>query len=1037
MTSSRRAGAPRLIEWTGERCVPWAPDVQVVYEPLHRYMWAATLVGDRRVLDLASGEGFGAALLADSAQHVTGVDIDERTVQHSALNYGSDKIDFQVADATDLSRFADGSFGAVVAFEMIEHVYEQERVLEEIARVLEPDGLLVISTPDRRAYSDTSWSHNPFHVRELDLDSFATLMGRTFGQVAIWGQRTITGSVLAALNGADDTEPPARTFFIERTGDTWRSAPAPSPLYLVAVASNVQLPAVPSESTLADCGLELQRSAQAASASAANEQLAEAQGRLTRLQSELGERRRAEREATQRLADRELEVRFDHDRIAELTARTEQDRQTIATARTRSSQISWRLFDSARRKAIAALGGERSLRTRVVRRGLRMATGTSVPEPEPPSPIVLPVYPEPQVSLVIPVYSGAALTRSCLESIRDNTTEVSYEVILVDDAADAETKALLDHVRGARILTNETNAGYQESVRRGAAEARGRWLVLCNNDIQPQLGWLVSMLACADSADDIAIVTPKYLYPDYSLSEAGGVIWRDGTGGNYGRGEPPGEFLYEFRREVDYGSAAALMVRADFWRDVGGFDPRFAPMYYEDTDLCFQAREHSLRVMFEPRANVIHVEGATAGTDITQGPKRYQEINRVKFVEKWRRRLDEQLPANARNARRASNRHRGPHVLIIDHRVPMADRDSGSLRMRGMIRTLQELGCRVTFFPEDRHFVLPYTLELLLAGVEVWYDDVNARQELAEIGPGLALVICSRPHTTSKWLDLIRECAPTTPVIYDTVDLHWLREGRREALMAGSVGVALGPRAFALREIELALIRATDATLVVSPEEQAQVEADVPGAVVRVVPNVNDVRDDVPPADGRSGLIFIGGFEHTPNTEAALRLVNRVMPKVWERMPGVTVKMIGGQAPPEVDALASPLVDVTGWVPDVAPLFASAVAMVAPLSYGAGLKGKVTHALAEGLPVVTTPLGAEGLGAIDGQHLLIGFDDDQLARQIVALIDDRELWARLSAAGQQLVAERCSPAVMSAALEALLAGRQKLGPTASPITARA
>ena len=184
-------------------------------------------------------------------------------------------------------------------------------------------------------------------------------------------------------------------------------------------------------------------------------------------------------------------------------------------------------------------------------------------------------------------------------------------------------------------------------------------------------------------------------------------------------------------------------------------------------------------------------------------------------------------------------------------------------------------------------------------------------------------------------------------------------------------------------------------------------------------------------------MIFIGGFEHTPNTDAAIRLVRNVMPKVWERMPRVTVKLIGGEPPSEVEALASPMVDVMGWVHDVEPLFESAIAMVAPLSYGAGLKGKVTHALAEGLPVVTTSIGAEGLHAIDGQHLLIGADDDALARHIIALIDDPELWARLSAAGQQLVAECCSPAVMSAALGELLAGREKLGMCASPIPAGA
>ena len=698
--------------------------------------------------------------------------------------------------------------------------------------------------------------------------------------------------------------------------------------------------------------------------------------------------------------------------------------------------MSWRGFYAARAKVVTALGGERSVRTRLVRRALRIVAGNARGH-RPPAPIDLPVFREPRVSLVIPLYSAAWLTRSCLEAIRDNTSEVSYEVILVDDAADGDTKALLANVHGATIVTNKANMGYQESVKRGAAEAHGEWLVLCNNDIQPLTGWLVSMLACAESADDIGIVTPKYLYPDMSLNEAGAVIWRDGTGGNYGRGDPPGMFRYEFRREVDYGSAAALMVRTDFWRAVGGFDSRFSPMYYEETDLCFQARERGLRVMFEPRANVIHVEGGTAGTDVAEGPKRNQEFNRARFAAKWRRRLDEQLPPSDHNERRAANRHRGPHVLIIDHRIPMPDRDSGSLRMRGIIRALQELGCRVTFFPEDRHLVLPYTLELLSAGVEVWYDDFDIPEELAEIGPGLALVISSRPHATSKFLDLVRECAPLAPVIYDTVDLHWLREARRTAARPGADGVALGPRAIALREIELALIRATDATLVVSPEERAQVELDVPGAVVRVVPNVNEVREQVAPAAGRSGVIFIGGFEHTPNTDAAIRLVHNVMPKVWERMPGMTVKLIGDDPPSKVEALASPLVDVTGWVRDVEPLFSGAVAMVAPLSYGAGLKGKVTHALAEGLPVVTTAVGAEGLGAVDGQDLLIGADDDELARHIVALSEDPLLWARLSAAGQRLVAERCSPEVTLAALAELLNGRHKLGPTAGPVAARA
>ena len=176
--------AARLIEWTGERCVPWVPSPQLVYEHFHRYLWAASLVGGRRVLDLASGEGFGAAILAQSASEVVGIDIDPHTIEHSSRNYGAANIDFRVGDGHDLSAFDDGSFGAVVAFEMIEHVADQERVLTEIARVLGPDGLLIMSTPDRNAYADANEQENPFHVHELTTDEFAALLHTRFAHVA-------------------------------------------------------------------------------------------------------------------------------------------------------------------------------------------------------------------------------------------------------------------------------------------------------------------------------------------------------------------------------------------------------------------------------------------------------------------------------------------------------------------------------------------------------------------------------------------------------------------------------------------------------------------------------------------------------------------------------------------------------------------------------------------------------------------------------------------------------------------------------------
>jgi GT2 family glycosyltransferase/ubiquinone/menaquinone biosynthesis C-methylase UbiE len=1000
----RRKGAPRLIDWTGERCVPWAPDVQVVYEHLHRYLWAAEVVAGRRVLDLATGEGFGAAILARSAASVVGVDIDERTVEHAKLNYEADNLSFELADARTLTQFEDGSFGAVVAFEIIEHVSEQDSVLDEIRRVLEPGGVLIVSTPDREAYAKTN-PGNPFHARELLSEEFVELLRSRFANVATFAQRAISGSALEQLeHGSERLAAAGRSFVVERAGDEWRVAPGLPALYVVAVASDGELPPLPRDSTLADPELELKREA----ATAAREQL-----------------------------KRELE---------RLKARSVQDAATIASlneslndANRKLSQIegsvTWQLFQRVRATTFKLLGGRDSpggerlqaalrlvgrllLRGRVhsqlsgaPRRVRRVTRGTG--------PLSFPPVSEPDVSIVIPLYAHAELTDAALRSILDNTNDVSYEVILVDDSEDPPTKALLERVSGAKVIVNASNLGYLRSTKRGADAAAGRWLVLCNNDIEVEPGWLGELLDCGESDPSIAVVVPKYVYPDGSLAEAGGIVFRDGTGANYGRGEDPARCHYEYRREVDYGSAAALMVRTDFWREVGGFDERFEPMYYEDTDLCFEARRRGLRVMYEPRSEVIHVEGATAGTDENSGHKRHQARNRPKFVEKWGAELQAgHVEADRALLWMAANLRRGPRVLVVDHRVPTWDRDSGSLRMRGMLEALHDLGCQVTFLPVNALAAQPYTSELQRIGIEVLYG-IDLRAALRRIGPGLSLAILSRPQFAKEWLKQVHQYAPQAPVVFDTVDLHWLREARRAALTAGN-GAGLSRGVSAMRERELGLVRATDATLVVTEEERAHVISDVPEALVQVVPNVHEPRQSVPGPEGRRGVLFVGGFEHPPNVHGALVLVREVMPIVWRELGDVPVTIVGADAPAEVEQLASELVHVRGWVPDLDPVLDSARMLLAPLTYGAGLKGKVTQALAVGLPVLTTPIGAEGLDAVDGEHMLIGDSPAGMAQRAVRLLCDDALWRRLSNAGQELVAAHCSPAVMSARLGELL-----------------
>lgn len=253
------ASALRLIDWTGERCVPWAHDLQVVYEHYHRYLLAQRLVGGRTVLDLASGEGYGAALLAENAKAVVGVEIDARAVAHSKRAYDLPGLTFVEGSMVDLRAFPDGSFDVVTCFEAIEHVMEHERVLAEVRRVLKADGLFLMSTPDRLQYTDHSHQDNPFHVRELSTAELRELLEAVFPQVAIWGQSLVLGSLVLT------TEVPgtAEVLVLQREHDRWISGDSDvRATYSVALASRAELPTFPAHSLMIDPRLGLLRGAQ-------------------------------------------------------------------------------------------------------------------------------------------------------------------------------------------------------------------------------------------------------------------------------------------------------------------------------------------------------------------------------------------------------------------------------------------------------------------------------------------------------------------------------------------------------------------------------------------------------------------------------------------------------------------------------------------------------------------------------------------------------------------------------------------------------
>ena len=359
-------------------------------------------------------------------------------------------------------------------------------------------------------------------------------------------------------------------------------------------------------------------------------------------------------------------------------------------------------------------------------------------------------------------------------------------------------------------------------------------------------------------------------------------------------------------------------------------------------------------------------------------------------------------------------------VLIVDQAVPAPDRDSGSSRLVAIMRILRGLGCALTFVGRGVEFGGPGVDTLRALDIEVLCqpDVWSIPQFLAARGGEFDLVWVSRHHVAAECVAAIRRCAPQALFVLDTVDLHFLRE-RREAGITGDPEALR--RAASTRERELASIRDADVTLVVSESERRRLRGLVPAADVRVVSNVLAVGPAGPGFRERRGAVFVGAFNHRPNVDAIGWYVREVWPYVLRRMPDARTFVIGSDMPESVRNLAGRGIDAVGHVPDLEPYLHRCKVSIAPLRYGAGVKGKISAAQAAGLPVVATSIGVEGMHLECGRDVLVADSAPEFADAIVRLHDDESLWNRLAAGGRENVARHFSAEAARPTLARLIA----------------
>lgn len=611
----------------------------------------------------------------------------------------------------------------------------------------------------------------------------------------------------------------------------------------------------------------------------------------------------------------------------------------------------------------------------------------------------LPPHTNPQVTIILVLFNKAELTYRCLESLSTLTNEAPFHVLIVDNASSDETTQLLGRVRGATVVRNDQNVGFLRACNQAADLTTTPHILFLNNDtiLYPN-----SINIALDNLKNskVGAVGGRIVLPNNELQEAGSIFWNDGTCAGYGRGLPLEADECMHRRVVDYCSGVFLMTPTKLFQELGGFDLRFAPAYYEEADYCAQLQSRGLVVIYDPRILVQHVEFGSS--ERSSAAFALMNTNREKFLQKNLSLLITKHPPNSPQYKARSVATGRRRWLFLDDRVALSHLGAGYPRMNAIIRHLADITSYDITIACTESFAGDWEIIRRDIPIDIEVLDLTAahRREhfLRERLEQFDVVWVSRPSNMRHVLAssaLKPRNERNFVVVYDA-EAIFADRSLSEAQVFGL------PTDQAQRDLEIELRNGSHADIVI-----AVCESDASRWRAATTRPVEIIGLDAPVSPGpknfndRKDILFAGSLHDvlSPNGDSLFWFMGQVMPLINKELPEVRVKAVGytNDSVKHQIGRRSKIFSLVGQVPELRPYIIEHRIMIAPTRFAAGIPQKVFDAAVCGTPTVCSPLIASQMTWRDGEETLVGSIDDpqHFATQCIRLYTDSELWGRV------------------------------------------